>query len=225
MTPLIREMVKYAPEPESAMWFDVGSMKSMDAARVTADFLFNLPFAKTAIAGTDKDGIKFVLWLMEGESSLTIAGFTVLPKGIRYIKPTAIVAVDGSLRYYIKGQEVSAEEVKSLARMTVACLLKVQSIDTVYQPSIQKSVINDARKRKGKPPLISWNTVKLEHRKAKNDSQGGTHASPRLHDRRGHWRTYPSGKRGWVKACKVGDASKGIVFKDYQVVPALPQQS
>ena len=49
MTPLIREMVKYAPEPESAMWFDVGSMKSMDAARVTADFLFNLPFAKTAV--------------------------------------------------------------------------------------------------------------------------------------------------------------------------------
>ena len=39
-----------------------------------------------------------------------------------------------------------------------------------------------------------------------------------VHDRRGHWRTYPSGKRGWVKACKVGDASKGVVFKDYEVV-------
>lgn len=225
MTPLIREMVKYAPEPESAMWFDVGSMRSMDAARVTADFLFNLPFSKTAIAGTDKDGIKFVLWLMEGESSLTIAGFTVLPKGISYIKPTAIVAVDGSFRYYIKDQEVAAEEVKSLARMTVACLLRVQNMDTVYQPSIQKSVINVARKRKGKPPLISWHTVKIELRKAKNESQGGTHASPRLHDRRGHWRRYKSGKTIFVKACKVGDASKGMVFKDYQASPTLRQQS
>ena len=34
---------------------------------------------------------------------------------------------------------------------------------------------------------------------------------------RGHWRTYPSGKRGWVKDYWRGGASKGTVFKDYQL--------
>ena len=37
------------------------------------------------------------------------------------------------------------------------------------------------------------------------------------HDRRGHWRNYASGKKGWVKECKVGSPSKGIVFKDYKI--------
>jgi hypothetical protein len=225
MTPLIRELVPFTPEPESAMWFDVGETSRMESTQVTADFLFSLPFSKTAVAGTDKEGIKFVLWLIEGDYSLTIAGCTVEGSGVRYIKPTAITVVDGQLRYYIKGQEVPDTEVKSLVRMTVACLLKIQHIDTVYQPHVQQTLINAKRKRKGKQPLISWHTVKIEPKTVKNEPQGGTHASPRLHDRRGHWRRYKSGKTVFVKACKVGDASKGIVFKDYQVAAELPQQS
>ena len=37
------------------------------------------------------------------------------------------------------------------------------------------------------------------------------------HDRRGHWRKHPSGKIIWVKPCKVGDATKGVIFKDYKI--------
>ena len=59
-------------------------------------------------------------------------------------------------------------------------------------------------------------TGKIEPPKPKGESQGGTHASPRLHDRRGHWRNTRSGKRVWVKQCKVGDPSKGSVFHDYR---------
>lgn len=225
MTPLICELVKYAPEPESAMWFDVGEMARMDAVRVPADLLFNLPFSRTAIAAVDGTGIKFSLWLMEGESSLTIGGYTMPEGKIRYITPIAVMVVDGELKYYMKGKQVPDNDVKSIIRMVIACLLKIQSMDTVYQPSVQQTPINAKRKRKGKQPLFSWHTIKIEQKTAKNEPQGGTHASPRLHDRRGHWRTYPSGKRGWVKACKVGDASRGVVFKDYQVAPALHQQS
>lgn len=40
--------------------------------------------------------------------------------------------------------------------------------------------------------------------KAPSDPQGGTHASPIPHDRRGHWRTYrASGKRVWINNSKV----------------------
>jgi len=219
MTPLITELVKYAPEPESAMWFDLGQMARMDAVRVSSDVLFNLPFKRTAVAAMDKDGIKFSLWLIEGDQSLTIAGFTLIDGGVRYINPVAVLIKDEQLRHYMKGQEVSEDEVKSVVRMTIACLLKIQSIDKVYQPSVQQTLINAKRKRKGKQPLISWHTVTIEPPTEKRDHQGGTHASPRLHDRRGHWRSYKSGKRVFVKACKVGSATNGMVFKDYEVSP------
>ena len=45
----------------------------------------------------------------------------------------------------------------------------------------------------------------------------GTHASPRLHWRRGHRRHLPDGKATWVRACLVGDPFAGTVSHDYQL--------
>ncbi|MCZ8148374.1 MAG: hypothetical protein O9325_11075 [Roseomonas sp.] len=45
----------------------------------------------------------------------------------------------------------------------------------------------------------------------------GSHASPRWHLRRGHWRQLADGRRVFVRECEVGDASCGGVVKDYQV--------
>ena len=45
----------------------------------------------------------------------------------------------------------------------------------------------------------------------------GTHASPRWHIRRGHWRTLPNGRRTFVRECEVGDAARGGIVKDYRV--------
>jgi hypothetical protein len=45
----------------------------------------------------------------------------------------------------------------------------------------------------------------------------GSHASPRWHLRRGHWRQLADGRRVFVRECAVGDASRGGVVKDYQV--------
>jgi hypothetical protein len=50
----------------------------------------------------------------------------------------------------------------------------------------------------------------------KKDYQGGNHASPRQHLRRGHIRHLPSGNI-WVNSCVVGDPSKGIIEKQYEV--------
>lgn len=46
---------------------------------------------------------------------------------------------------------------------------------------------------------------------------GGTHASPRWHIRRGHWRTLANGRRVFVRECEVGDQSRGAVMKDYRL--------
>ncbi len=46
---------------------------------------------------------------------------------------------------------------------------------------------------------------------------GGTHASPRLHLRRGHPRQYAPGKYCWVQPCVVGNKAAGMVHKDYAI--------
>ncbi len=48
-------------------------------------------------------------------------------------------------------------------------------------------------------------------------SMGGTHASPIEHERRGHWRTYKSGKRTWVDAITVNKGVGGRIEKDYKL--------
>lgn len=49
------------------------------------------------------------------------------------------------------------------------------------------------------------------------DMEKGTHASPRLHFRRGHIRHLQKGVSVWVRDCMVGKADKGFVDKDYKV--------
>lgn len=77
---------------------------------------------------------------------------------------------------------------------------------------------NRRRVAKGKKPLqYEWKTVLIEPKTAIHTSLGGTHASPRRHERRGHWRNLKSGKRVWVRNCWAGNAALGSVFKDYVV--------
>lgn len=73
---------------------------------------------------------------------------------------------------------------------------------------------NPKRMRKGKTPLYDWKTIVVETVRKVAPTQGGTHASPRQHDVRGHWVRGKS-KTYWRKAHKRGDPSKGVIFHDY----------
>ena len=86
-----------------------------------------------------------------------------------------------------------------------------------YVPTVRNTFTNRRKMQQGKAPTYDWTTVYIEPAKPRSDSKGGTHASPRLHDRRGHLRRLTTGKNVWVKACKVGDASKGAIFHDYKI--------
>jgi hypothetical protein len=78
--------------------------------------------------------------------------------------------------------------------------------------------LQKARARRGKLPLFSTWTLELdlENRVASREDLGGTHASPRLHLRRGHARQYAPAKWCWVQPAVVG-RSHGIIHKDYAV--------
>ncbi len=220
MTPLIQRAVALAPEPETAMWFDVGHMERWGGQQVPKAVLLNLPFRRTGIAGFDSSGKPFSLWLTQGEGNVAVAGCAIETRV--YFEPFVLVDTEKGVRFYRKNKSVPESELRPVIRMLAATLLKISAEQTAYKPTPQRTFINQKRIAKGKPALtFDWHTVVIEPPAPKNDVQGGTHASPRLHDRRGHWRTLKkTGVRVWVRSCKVGDASRGVVFKDYRVAEA-----
>ena len=86
----------------------------------------------------------------------------------------------------------------------------------------QASPKNNRRILDGKLPIWEVKTLVLKTpvTRTVSEYQGGTHASPRQHIRRGHYRHYKSGKIAWVRDCIVGSLEKGFVHKDYRVEPA-----
>jgi hypothetical protein len=91
------------------------------------------------------------------------------------------------------------------------------STSTSIRASDPGPVVNAKRERKGKSPLVEYRTVVI----GKDDGvlsgpSGGHHASPKLHLRRGHWRALLK-KTVWIKPAVVGDKSRGLVLKDYEV--------
>lgn len=217
MTPLIQKAVKFAPEPETALWFDVGQMSSVSAMKVPAEFLMNLPSQRTGIAGLDTSGKDFMLMLSKGDQSVTVSGCSMYHGG-KYFPPYAYIATADGFKVYQRDKQITLDDIKQVHRMVLAVLIKLAEHSQGFRPMPQRTFINQKRQAKGKPALtFDWHTVVIEPPKKKNDPQGGTHASPRRHQVRGHWRTYKSGKVGWVNECWKGDASKGTVFKDYKI--------
>ena len=226
MTPLIADMVKLAPDPELAHWFDLGDTTERPPGHVPDAEMLRLPYPICCIVGRQADRSAFVLRLQSSDTaeSMSVVGFVVGPGNAwkHAIEPMLVTLTEQGLQISTPGggEPTEASEYKAVLQQVEDFLLSLQQAQTAYVPTARKSLIYSRRAAKGKgPALFDWHTVVIEPSKAKPEHQGGTHASPRLHDRRGHWRTYPSGKRGWVKACKVGDASKGVVFKDYEVKP------
>ena len=85
-------------------------------------------------------------------------------------------------------------------------------------PTPRDNAVNEKKIRKGKKPLIEFRLISITAQKRDLPSiPQGTHASPRQHWRRGHWRTYKSGKRAWVEPMLVGDEKNGKVVKDYVI--------
>lgn len=81
------------------------------------------------------------------------------------------------------------------------------------------AAMNARRVRRGKRPFFEWTTVKVEPR-APSEHQGGTHASPKPHMRRGHVRRLKDGRVITIKNCIINRhkmPDEGFVFHDYVV--------
>ena len=219
MTPLIQEMVALSPEEAvNFHWFDMTAAYKHEQA-VSGEILEKpLPYPKTALvcAYEDKKALLMVNrigtvtgvlgWLMEKKSYKRTTPFTymVTPEGVKCRH------LDGTKFDYRTSPATGviafiASFLESLEHKPATGHLPLK------RPNWEKKI------RQGKVPTYDWTTVVIEPSKPKNEPQGGTHASPRWHERRGHWRTMKSGKKVWVKNCEVGDKTLGAVFHDYKI--------
>ena len=88
--------------------------------------------------------------------------------------------------------------------------------------AVKERKVNPALRRKyARAGVRGWTwqqiTIDLERARTKHAALGGTHASPRWHIRRGHWRRLADGRRIFIRECQIGDPATGGVVKDYIV--------
>lgn len=250
MTPLIAEMmgevIKTNPNfPEHFHWFDISDVPiKADGMHFKEDINSRLvdtplPFDKVAIVLVDGQGNKASI-LVSQKHELKREGIVGQAQikhvdGSSFMSPMFIYrAVDnengGALDLEVLGLDKKGKLVDDLTEKEklslytslgyIATFLDSLSYEarTGYQATRRKN--HEKRVRQGKFPLFDWQTVVVEPIKPKAEHQGGTHASPRQHERRGHWRFIKkSQKRVWIKNCTVGDASKGVIFHDYKIGP------
>jgi hypothetical protein len=81
---------------------------------------------------------------------------------------------------------------------------------------------NANRRKKGKRQFFEWTTVEINTEARRNEvlSLGGTHASPKPHDRRGHQRRYKSGKVVYIRSMTINKhkiPQEGFIHHDYKV--------
>lgn len=95
-------------------------------------------------------------------------------------------------------------------------VLACSNVATITTPPL--TALNKKRAKAGKFPILEYKTLTIivDEPRSVNDPQGGAHASPRVHLRRGHIRRITPEKRVWVQPCVVG-SNHGMVLKDYRV--------
>jgi hypothetical protein len=79
--------------------------------------------------------------------------------------------------------------------------------------------LNKAWVKRGRAPLVDYHTLDLTRRRRSASTlptESGTHATPRCHFRRGHWRHYANFKT-WIRWTLVGDPDLGFVDKHYKL--------
>jgi len=103
---------------------------------------------------------------------------------------------------------------------------KLVSAIIVPDPAVQ---LSRARARRGRLPVSSERRILQINAPAilrAVNRTGGSHASPRLHWRRGHWRTYGRGRdaerQTWINRCLAGNPDIGMISKDYRLIWQLP---
>lgn len=222
MTPLVKKLASVIPRPNRFMWFDLGSAGTIEniSPALINELITHMPFESISICATDFSGGSMAI-LLQSRNIVEVAGIGFLPNTgkLCIVDPFEIRCQgEGIQTYAVPNFPLpSAEQRKAMLAVISNFARSLSEPAEAYRATPAKTIMNRARLKKGKPGLTyEWHTVQVAPAAPKPEPKGGTHASPKLHDRRGHWRTR-NGRKHWVRACVVGDPDKGVVEKDYRV--------
>ncbi len=138
---------------------------------------------------------------------------------LRYV--TDMEKFSAGQMWTLPAEQRAADEAKAVRLKIAAFLSALHCSNVRRQEHAPDAKLQKARAKRGKAPLFSYWTLQLDGKSERGADQGGTHASPRVHLRRGHPRQYAPGKWTWVQAHAVGNKASGVVHKDYSAGPAL----
>lgn len=230
MTPFIRStmrwMVEAGIDPTEMQWFDISG--TLDQSTVDQNWLheYRPPFEKCMVVWQGKSKTHQVYeFLMTVVGTDPEEGIVLsVHKGPHGQMPTKLPLIvyaldDGMIRYgpVDEGDIIEEKDAQMVLGVVGNWYRLLSQRCPSYKPTMRDTFTNRRKAARGKAPTYDWTTVYIEPSKPRSESKGGTHASPRQHDRRGHLRRLRSGKNVWVKPCKVGDPSKGVVWHDYAI--------
>lgn len=212
MTPLIRYFSQFSSDGH---WFDLGQLGTEVQFELDGERLLHLPYDQTMIVAIDASGSWFSIRASYGGDSVAIGGLVIIDNKVHPIAPFAYMNTEEGLKLYPPkdGSLPTREQIVQSLAVVDTLLSRLEKPQTCYHRVRKTTGLARIKKK----PMFEWKMLRVEPRSTEADSLGGTHASPRAHDRRGHWRSLPSGRKIWVKQCRVGDPDNGIVLKDYLV--------
>ena len=152
----------------------------------------------------------YVMFMLTGDSEGQVMMAPVLPDS--YNSAKKLVSDDGKEITEVI-TNVMAADIAAYAQFCRILHEREVTFDDV-EPDKSK---NRMRRARGKAPLFTYKVLTIGGPNKRKGHQGGTHASPRSHLRRGYYRTSKHGKRHWVQPCMVKGETPGFVHKDYKV--------
>lgn len=142
-------------------------------------------------------------------------------KGLIHILPLGVDAysVFPKDEQTVRAMRDITDEVMSLIHLMTA--LSIDKGRHEVLPAPHK--LNKKRAKKGRIPMYEYKILDIiadvmhSPKPVDKPHQGGTHASPRMHKRRGHIRRLSSGRTTWIRNAIIGKPGTGAVEKEYAV--------
>lgn len=209
-----------------AVVFHVGQVRDLPPPRPGNWVSVCPPYASTVLEfdADERDSFSHALMYIE-QIEGSQDGFMCVPAQKRrdsgWVTGHPVVGVrDGAGEYEFKSNcpEHAQEALMGQWRMAahVFDVMRCVNVSTVENPAPER--LNAKRAMRGKVPIFSFKTLALTVPNVRRAGVelGGTHASPRVHLRRGHIRQLGDGRAVWVQSCVVG-SKHGVIHKDYRL--------
>lgn len=230
MTPFIRSTMRWMLEsdidPTEMQWFDISG--TLDQSTIDQNWLheYRPPFEKCMVVwqgrSANHEVYEFLMTVVgtDPEEGIVLSVYKGAHGQMPQKMPLLVYVLDeGLIRYgpVEEGDTIPEKDAQMVLAMVGNWYRVLSQRCSSYKPVVRNTFTNRRKIAQGKVPTYDWTMVYIEPSKPRSESKGGTHASPRQHDRRGHLRRLRSGKNVWVRPCKVGDPTRGVVWHGYAI--------